>query len=263
MPETIDTIENFHQALAEIKKGDFRLSDGQNPVMISGILGEGGSKTVYDVKIGEDDIALALPNITDNTVIAERKWNNVLQEPDKTTAVRESGLRTNTVCSTKTIEINGVAFPALIMTRYQDLPFEVRDSKNRRSSILKTRMIPEEGVTIDQLLSLFGGISADIESLVRNGIHLGKDSFSISVDGEGVRLYLNDLGNSKIEPFSKKDIPNVCDAYVRYAVIAFIESLSDEEYDGSKELLSEISGLKNNFEKKLTARILANIGDQS
>lgn len=52
--------------------------------IISGLLGEGGSKTVFDAIINGKRRALAIPNSIDDPNAQAEKWNSVLQENPKT-----------------------------------------------------------------------------------------------------------------------------------------------------------------------------------
>ena len=98
--------------------------------IISGLLGEGGSKTVFDTVINGKRRALAIPNSIDDPDTQAEKWNSVLQEPENAKLLSELGLLTVPEYEIITTTINGRELPALSMTPFSDLPFKVFDSKD-------------------------------------------------------------------------------------------------------------------------------------
>lgn len=263
MIELINNESNFHQAFSELKSKNYKLEKNGQPILLRGIMGEGGSKTVYDATVEENPIALALPNTVDNTIVAERKWNNVLKEPENTAKIRDMGLLTNPICEQMGISINSIPIQAVKMMRYQDIPFEVRDAKNRKSSIIKTNLIPENGINEEDLRILFDGIANDIETLVANGVLIGSDSMNIAVDKGHVRLYLNDLGSAKIRVITDDEIQGICESYARSAISSLINSLTEKEYRSAKDDLDTIAYSEEGFQAEMVDRIISNVRNKS
>lgn len=98
--------------------------------IISGLLGEGGSKTVFDAIINGKRRALAIPNSIDDPDTQAEKWNSVLQEPENAKLLSELGLLTVPEYEIITTTINGRELPALSMTPFSNLPFKVFGGKD-------------------------------------------------------------------------------------------------------------------------------------
>lgn len=192
-------------------------------------LGSGGSKTVYDAVVDGEPFALALPNTTDDVQKMRQKWQNVLKEPDNTEKVRGLGLYTNPTCEVVPTSINGVIFPALKMARYQDLPFPIVDSKNVTSSTVNGNLLPGT-LTIDAYQELMASILPDLEIMIKNGVQVGSDSINICLIEGKPRIYLNDLGTAVFKPFQDDQIPQVAEMYISNANGAFLNGLTEPEY---------------------------------
>jgi len=228
------------QALGEMLQG---MRDGKHDIKVNGEpvevirpLGAGGTKKVFDVALGGNRVALALPNDVDGVIRMKQKWENIMHEPENTNRVRALGIPTNTVCETVPITLNGVPFDALRLTRYEDLPFQVLDGKNRLSTEYAGSVLPEQ-LDSESFQALFGGIVTDTATLISNGVHLGRDSFNVCVVDNGLRLFLNDLGSARFEPFEPGEIDHVSQQYTISTLDAFVNGLNEEEYQRHKGFL--------------------------
>lgn len=114
-----------------------QLAHGNDSFILGRVLGQGGTKRVYDAQLSGEHVALALPNTVDGTARAAQKWQEALRELSVTDVVRELGFMVNTRCEVTPITVAGTSFPAITLTRYADLPVEVRDHKNSHSSVVK------------------------------------------------------------------------------------------------------------------------------
>jgi len=138
------------------------------------------------------------------------------------------GLLTNPVCEKITVDIQGVRFPALKMSRYQDLPFDVLDGKNSYSSKVSNNVFPDE---VDEIVftECLEGVITDIETMIKNGVQVGSDSINIAVQDDKLRIYLNDLGGMKIMPISENEIQDFFKTYLQCAVSALINGFPYNE----------------------------------
>lgn len=227
--EGMPSSEEMTHLLDSLRAKHYDIRQGTDVVEIVGPLGKGGSKIVYAALLGDQTFALALPNTVDGEQAMQKKWAPVLQEPENTQRIRALGIPTNTTCELMPLSVNGVLFPALRMARYEDLPFEVRDSKNRESSIFTTETLPAGPLDATTFRTLFQGAAEDIVTLVRNNVTLSIDSFNICLEEGRLRLYLNDLGTAKFEPIPPTSIPTVCRYYAIAAIDAFLNALSYDE----------------------------------
>jgi len=214
-------------------------------------IGTGGSKQVYSVQVGERHYALAIPAADiDHPSVILQKWQAVAREPANTERIRQLGLVVNDLCQLVQVKINGTEFPGLVMRRFQDLPFEVRDSKNLHSSTGETPVLTGQS----ELESAFENIVGEIVILLENGVKLGEDSFNLAVVDGHAHLYFNDLGTAKFENIDPQYLENYIDAYLDSAIRAFIIGITEAEYSpiGDKfDYESLKQKLKNKLLKKL------------
>jgi hypothetical protein len=225
--------QQLHQMLESLRRGKFDLKSGDKQIILAKSLGTGGTKTVYDAAIDNQHFALALPNTVDSVGIMESKWTIVMQEPHNTERVRILGINTNPVCETIDLSVNAIPFKGLRMMRYQDLPFQIIDGKNPSSSTIEQPLLPQQ-LTEHSFRSLFSGIQSDIAILIRNGVQLGADSFNLCVTDNGLRIYLNDLGSTEFSRFLPNELHDVCGTYIRTAISALINGLSETEFQKHK-----------------------------
>lgn len=166
--------------------------------IISGLLGEGGSKTVFDaININGKRRALAIPNSIDDPDTQAEKWNSVLQEPENAKLLSELGLLTIPEYEIITTTINGRELPALSMTPFSDLPFRVFDSKDGTQTYTHGPLSHIEHFS--DISSCITGFGADIATLTQSGIILSRDSISFAALPDGsMRLFFYDLQDMTI-----------------------------------------------------------------
>ena len=165
--------------------------------IILGLLGEGGSKTVFDTIINGKRRALAVPNSIDGHDTQAEKWNSVLQEPENAKLLSELGLLTVPEYEIITTTINGQELPALSMTPFSDLPFRVFDGKDGTQTHTHGPLSHIEHFS--DISSYITGFGADIATLTQSGIILSRDSISFAALPDGsMRLFFYDLQNMTI-----------------------------------------------------------------
>lgn len=216
-----------------MRKGQLDFGSQGNPVQRIRKLGGGGTKTVYDVVIDEGHFALAVPNTVDDLQTMIEKWRVALQEPANTKMVRSLGFYTNPVCEALPTSINGVSFTVLKMGRYEDLPYPIMDGKDPHASTIRGNVLPtvlDEG----SFEELIGYTVSDIQSLIRNGLRVGVDSINICLINGKPRIFLSDLGDMRVEPFPKDRILPVAREYAAHAYSAFVQGLTEQEYQKHK-----------------------------
>jgi hypothetical protein len=251
--------------LDSMRKGELEIIYSGKPLAMGGKLGEGGTKTVYEAVIGDSNYALAVPNTVDGVERMTQKWMVALQEPANTERVKAIGFFANPTCKALPVSINGVSFTALQMTRYQDLPYQIMDGKNSRSSTVTKDVLPS-GVDGDSFEEYFAHIVPDIQRLIQNSVRVGGDSINVClVDGQP-RIFLSDLGNVQFEAFSEEQIPAISEMYVAHALSAFINGLTEAEYRKHKAFLeSEHFKFNNpdNVTQGLSKRVQTSISGNS
>lgn len=224
--------QELTQMLDTIRKGQIDVIANGNPIQIGQKLGSGGSKTVYDAVLGGDHFALALPNIVDGVEVMERKWQSVLQEPDSTSRVRDLGIRVNTRCELLPVTVNGVPFQALLMHRYEDLPFKVLDGKNPTFSRgLQTQVEKFDSETFQQI---FDPVLSDLAVMIKGGVRVGKDSINLCWQDNALRVFLSDLGSAQFEDITASDFGRYSKYYSMFALDAFINTLPEQVYQQNK-----------------------------
>ena len=135
------------------------------------------------------------------------------------------------------------------MTRFQYTPYEIRDSKNPKSSIGETKILQAE-YSSEALEQSFENILSDIEVLLRNHIKLNRDNFNLAVFDGKAHLFFNDLGTAKFENILPERLENYIDGYVSYCLQTFINCITEEEYN-TTEGKYDYNSLKNNLKRKL------------
>lgn len=217
--------------------------------IISGILGEGGSKTVFDTIINGKRRALAVPNSIDGHDTQEEKWNSVLQEPENAKLLSELGLLTVPEYEIITTTINGQELPALSMTPFSDLPFRVFDGKDGTQTYTHGPLSHIEHFSdISSYITSFG---ADIATLTQSGIVLSRDSISFAALSDGsMRLFFYDLQDMTINNSTNKD-------NLRAGYSGLIVSMLDNIFDYQQLMRFEKQGYdfreRMNLSQKLQA----------
>jgi hypothetical protein len=244
--------------LDNMRKGKLEMTHGKNHIEIGKKLGEGGTKTIYEAVIEGNPFALAVPNTVDGAERMTQKWKVALQEPKNTEEIRSLGIFTNPTCETLPVDINGVPFIVIKMTRYQDLSFQIMDGKNPTSSTVKNEVLPKQ-LNDTRYEEYFSSIIPDLQTLIKNGVRVGRDSINICIVDGHPRIYLSDVGNAKFEPFPEKTIPEIVEKYVIYAQGAFLNSLTETEFQKHKTFFdSEIFDFNNpdNMNHKIIDKLL-------
>lgn len=230
----LGTSQGETQALIETRRaGRLDVMIGNENIVLAQQLGSGGSKEVYDAEVGGVHYALAIPGTVDDAPVTIDKWKKILNEPANTARFRELGFYANRLCELVKAKINEIDFPALIMQRYEDLPFEVRDSKNPKSSVGDTRIIPK-GIDVSQIPGLIQPLAGDIKGLLTQNVKVGSDAFNLAVVNGRPRIYFNDLGGAKFESLPQSDIETVTNYYITSALAAFVNGLTEAEYQEYK-----------------------------
>ncbi len=238
----LPTNEALDGLLTSLRSGSFEISTHGSPVILAKELGRGGSKTVYDATIEGATMALGLPNTTDGIERMREKWTVVMHEPAATDRIRGLGLLVNPLCRLQEVEINGTPFPAIVMHRYHDLPYQVKDGKNSSSSVSRGAFQPgslsEQWFTDKALQPL----AEDCATLIAAGANLHRDSFStcVTMDGE-LRLFLHDLGNATFEQTGEHSVDTYARGYARFVIGSFTNAVNEPEYRGNKAFFDELS----------------------
>jgi hypothetical protein len=261
-PEFGDTQAITHM-LDSMRKGQLEATHDGTSLEIGRKLGEGGTKTVYEAVINSNPFALAFPNATDGVQIMTQKWKVALQEPANTDKIKAIGLFLNPICEVMKVNINGAPFPILKMARYQDLPFQIMDGKNPRSSTVDTEILPKQldDATFEEY---FSSILPDLQSLIQNGVRVGIDSVNICIVDGKPRIFLSDLGNAEFELIPRETMSKISEKYVMFASGAFLNGLTETEYQKHKVFFDgETFSVNNdnNITHRLSERLLRNIND--
>ena len=209
------------------QNGSLNIVVGNRAFTISQRLGSGGTKEVYDVHVGNSHFAMALPGSVDLPKTIVRKWRTVLNEPDNTRRLRDANLRVNSLSQLIQTKINGHFFPALLMKRYEDLPFTVRDSKNIGVGASRI-FLP--GMTVEQIAETIRPMAADIHVLLQRDIRLGRDSFNLCLENGYPHIFFNDLGSAGFEPILEADIDQIAGHYADATVGAVLNGITEAEY---------------------------------
>ncbi len=229
---------HFKDLLDILRTKQLEITIGNTPVTAISWLGSGGFKTVHDIEIENEHYAITLPNAIHDSFTLMKQWSTILNEAENTNKMREMGLYTNSLSEIVQININGIPFPALLMHRYRDLPFEVRDNKNPVSSIGNTRILPPE-VLIGSIPSCLKPFAEDIRRLITNNVHVRPESINLCVVNEQPHLYFNDLGMATFEPIPEEAKEEMIHSYVHDAISAMTRGITEKEYKESKKYLRE------------------------
>lgn len=227
-------IEEFSIAFDAMKHGKPEFAYGADSFRLGPVLGQGGTKSVYNARISGEQVALALPNTVDNSVRAAQKWQEELHEPPVTDAIRKLGLKVNDRCAVTQISVDGITFPAITFTRYADLAIEVRDHKNISSSAVKADIFAETP-TLDSFIDDSRNLAHETAELIKNDVILGGDSINLGIDEKGLHLFLNDLAHATFAKLSEEDTEIYAARLSMWAVNAIYGGLSHEEYNKHRE----------------------------
>ncbi len=225
---TMLTVENLvsiwktGMSTKNLVEGKTRITVEGIEVKIESLLGSGGTKAVYSVTLNCKKYAMAICQYNDAPGIISEKWSSCLCEPENTKLLQNQGFLVNEESRIVHVAINGYDFPALMMKRYQDHPFRIYDSKNRIQGI------PFSAVKgVDDCISELQSVRKDIRKLIKAGIVLIGDSFTICSQNNILRLYLNDLGNLQYDEITCDEIDGVLVKYSNFARIAYLNAHSD------------------------------------
>lgn len=235
------------------------LSIGEVRIEILEELGGGGSKEVYRILIGSHEYALAFPNAVDDVGIALRKWTNAMKEPANTLKLRKAGLLVNPHSAVIGVKVGAVELPAIIMDPYDQLPFQVRDSKNRRD--VKDSFLMQIEFDDGKFVTLFDKVIRSIRRLLDIGANLGSDCFNICIaEDSSIDLYFNDLGSAKFKKLQTSKRREYAEEYISYAIGAFINGLTENEYQKHKDFCDIIDNRieSNSIRVRLIEQILEN-----
>ena len=221
------------QALTHImdtmRKGRLDIKQNGIPLNIGKKLGAGGTKTVYEANLDDKRFAIAVPNTVDGIERMTQKWKVALQEPAKTKKIRSLGLLANPDYEAMPVDINGVSFTALKMARYEDLPYQIMDGKSLYSSTVNTDLLPTE-LNENIYEQYMSNIVPDIQVMLENGLRVGVDSINICIVDEKPRIFLSDVGDAEFGAISKENIPSYAKKYIIFALSAFTNGLTENEY---------------------------------
>jgi hypothetical protein len=172
-------------------------------------LGFGGTKAVFDIEWEGNRLALGLPSTfksgAKNTLsghLSIFKWELVLYEPETTNKIRDLGLCTNNLAKIIPVTVGETEFPAIVMSRYEDLPYLVFDAKNPDSSPHRIAPYPPGELNERSFLGVISPAIDDMVTLCTNSnfsTSFGADSLNGCLDEDGkFRIYFNDLSNDLI-----------------------------------------------------------------
>jgi len=261
--QTLDQ-EAFTIAFDAMKQGKPQFTHGDDSFRLGRELGKGGTKSVYDAQLSGEQLALALSNTVDGTTRAAQKWQKALREPPVTDVVRELGFLVNTHCKVTPITVDGTSFPAITLTRYADLPLEVRDRKNPSSSVVRGDIFTKTP-TLGSFIEATRGLAQDTAKVVGQGVFLEGDSFNLGRDDNGLHLFLNDLSNAQFRDSNEEDATKYAEYASSRAVEALISGLSWEEYGKHRDFFDgdAFHFLHGQAYKQFTDIVLAEAGISS
>lgn len=87
------TLNTMNEIIKTLREGRCEVIHEGNVLETGKVLGEGGSKTVVEVFVEGERLALALPNKVDSGDKALEKWEGVLREPENTQKIRKLGIQ--------------------------------------------------------------------------------------------------------------------------------------------------------------------------
>lgn len=200
-----------------------RIQSKHETVEVYGFFGAGGSKTVLDVSLSGLRRALAIPNQTDPLDTRQEKWGSVLLEAENAQLLNRLGLLTIPEYRQEQVSVDGVDSPALSMTPFPELPFEVFDGKDGTKT---WKVGPLSDVEhFSDVFKKIAPIQSDIAALSNAGIVLKSDSISFAVMSDGtIRLFLYDLQGMR----ATLEADSLQEAYARL-VVNKLDNLFDFE----------------------------------
>lgn len=236
--EDIPRLEGVIEAL----RGDeFDLSIEGEAVVVNGVLGDGGTKRVYDVTFNDGNrYALALPNgDVDGAFVMSGKWNDVLTEPPVAEKIRPLGVWTHPLMEAVGVKVNGFPFTAIKMSRYQDLPVSVRD---RKDPFFKLKPSPYP-LKLDKetLRNTFRPMFEDLVVLARNGVSVGGDSLIMCwedaerAEEARARVFLHDLSCIDFDQHEWTRSFEGCSHHILWGMIGFCGGMSWKQNEENKD----------------------------
>jgi hypothetical protein len=230
--------------------------DGR-PVVIYRELGSGGTKTVYDARLDSGRVAMGVPNSTGSAFSIMHKWSRALTEPDTTSRLRDLGLAVNTRCDVVPVAVDNTPLDSIVMHRYGDLPYEVRDSKNLHSSSFRSDIFHDTVANHTEIAGRLDPMVADIHTLLTHGVRLYRDSFNLRREQDGaLGFYFNDLGDARIEPFTPEDRLLAVQRYSSLGVTALTEGLTPQEFLHVQPVLEVPFGEPSLLTNEIVKRVL-------
>lgn len=202
--------ETYYGSLLEKAKKELPLFGKNIPIInfeINGknIIGEyfadGAIKAVYNFNEYGKKNVICLPSSLSRDI---SKWSEVFVEPRNTKDIKNLGLLANDYCEIQPIKINNTIFPALKMKHYDEHNFKIYDCKTFGDDAPNlNEMIDLSEISDRQLADIFEGVSNDINTLVKNDVHLFSDSFCFArTNNNKLRLYFHDLGGIPSDNFN-------------------------------------------------------------
>lgn len=259
---TNDRLADLRRMREEMVAGKIHIVlDGREMDLTEGEkLGGGGSKTVYEVIIGEKRYALGLPNTVDAIgTTTFRKWSSVTHEPENTARMRELGFLVSPLCEMVPITVNGVAFNAIRMTPYDELPYEIREGK--AGGEFTQNLLPEH-LDRKTFKTLLQGPMGDIVRLVRNRIDVGSDSFNICVVDGQLRLFFADLGPAHIPSTSSISQREFAEHFVSNLIGAIEGCMSWEEHRQHQDFFDS-EGIRYGSPQNIRDELIADVMRQA
>ncbi len=209
--------------------------DSETPV------GEGGTKQVFKGSIGQESVALAVPKQgIDSAEVLLKKWEAVTEEPNNTRVIRELGIPTNPLSEIVHVKVNGVTFPSLIMTPYEELPFVVRDKKNPHQGERQELLTNFNDDFLEETLA---PMAEEVSRLIENNITPASDSLNICIQEGKIHLFMNDLGKLSLEEIEESRKLHHIERYSMLLEDAIINTLTENEfaqYESSESSFKEI-----------------------
>jgi hypothetical protein len=244
--------QRMRQITNQVEQGAVQLSslDGSN-IIINQSLSGGGTKRMFDVRIHEAPYALGIPC---KPCQIETWLNHIKTEQTMTQTIRQLHIPTNPLYEIIPVLLNGYPIPAVLMKRYQDMPYDIRDAKNTDSSIVRYPILKTKALTdtetIRHLLPLLEDVVTLLDAQIQpiSSFTWMQDIFNICVFPDGsCRLYLNDLGETKQQPISPIMIDTTIELYVRFAIYALRWGFSLDEYATNMKYFDQL--MQNIFSK--------------
>ncbi|KKT73051.1 MAG: hypothetical protein UW70_C0092G0001 [Candidatus Peregrinibacteria bacterium GW2011_GWA2_44_7] len=193
------------------------------------------------------------------TGLALAKWSKALKEPANTLKIRKAGLLVNPHSAVISLKVGAVELPVIVMDTYDQLSFQVRDSKNRRD--VKDSFLMQIEFDDEKFIALFDKVIRRIRTLLDIGANLGSDCFNICIaEDRSMDLYFNDLGAARFKKLQSNERKEYAEEYLTYAIGAFINGLTENEYQKQKDFCDIIDNKRksNSLRVRLLEQILGN-----